>query len=143
MSPDRGGAFDYLLKLVRWGLGGQHGDGRQFVSWIHDRDFIRAVYWLIDHDLSGPINVASPNPLPNVEFMRELRNAWGRRIGLPTTEWMLELGTFLMRTESELILKSRRVVPSRLLASGFEFQFPNWKSTAIDLGQRSRRTGNT
>lgn len=138
MSPDRGGAFDYLLRLVRWGLGGQHGDGRQFVSWIHDRDFIRAVYWLIDHDLAGPVNLASPNPLPNAEFMRSLRNAWGCRIGLPATEWMMELGTFLMRTESELVLKSRRVVPSRLLESGFEFQFSTWTEASRDLCDRWR-----
>ncbi|MCX7421837.1 MAG: TIGR01777 family oxidoreductase [Planctomycetia bacterium] len=138
MSPDRGGPFDYLLRLVRYGLGGKHGDGRQFVSWIHDLDFIRAVYWLIDHDLSGPVNLASPNPLSNVEFMRDLRNAWGARIGLPATHWMLEIGTFLMRSESELVLKSRRVVPGRLLASGFEFQFQRWADAAHELCQRMR-----
>src|SRR5206468_7549815 len=78
MSPDRGGVFDVLLGLVRRGLGGRAGHGRQFVSWIHDRDFIRAVYWLIEHEqLSGPVNIASPNPLPNADFMRELRRAWG------------------------------------------------------------------
>ena len=138
MSPDRGGAFDYLLRLVRWGLGGKHGDGRQFVSWIHDRDFVRAIYWLIEHDLSGPINLASPNPLPNVDFMRQLQNAWGIRIGLPATEWMLEVGTFLMRSESELVLKSRRVIPGRLSASGFEFVFPTWAEAAQDLCDRWR-----
>ena len=136
MSPDRGGAFDYLLRLVRYGLGGKHGHGRQFVSWIHELDFIRAVYWLIDHDLSGPVNLASPNPLPNVEFMRDLRHAWGTRIGLPATQWMLEIGTFLFRSESELVLKSRRVVPSRMLASGFEFQFPKWEEAAHNLCHR-------
>ncbi len=140
MSPDRGGAFDYLLRLVRWGMGGKHGDGRQFVSWIHDRDFVRAIYWLFDHDLAGPVNLASPNPLSNIEFMRELRNAWGRRIGLPTTEWMLEVGTFLMRSESELVLKSRRVIPSRLLASGFEFEFSSWAEAAQDLCDRWKGT---
>ncbi|MBC7816838.1 MAG: TIGR01777 family protein [Planctomycetaceae bacterium] len=140
MSPDRGGAFDYLLRLVRWGLGGAHGDGRQFVSWIHDHDFVRAIYWLIDHDLAGPVNLAAPSPLPNIEFMRDLRNAWGSRIGLPATEWMLEVGTFLMRTESELVLKSRRVIPSRLLESGFEFEFPSWKEAAQDLCRRWKGT---
>lgn len=139
MSPGRGGPFDYLLRLVRWGLGGKHGDGRQFVSWIHDCDFVRAISWLIDHkNLSGPVNLASPNPLPNAEFLRDLRHAWGRRIGLPATEWMLELGTFLMRTESELVLKSRRVIPTRLRASGFEFQFPAWADAAQDLCRRWR-----
>lgn len=139
MSPDRGDPFDYLLRLVRWGLGGKHGDGRQFVSWIHDCDFIRAALWLIDHEeLSGPVNLASPNPLPNADFMRDLRNAWGRRIGLPATEWMLELGTCLMRTESELVLKSRRVAPSRLLASGFGFRYSAWTQAAQDLCRRWR-----
>ncbi len=138
MSPDCGGALDYLLRLVRWGLGGKLGDGRQFVSWIQDRDFIRAVYWLIDHDLAGPVNLASPNPLPNAEFMCSLRDAWGCRIGLPTTEWMLEVGTFLMRSESELVLKSRRVIPGRLLGSGFEFEFSAWSEAAQDLCDRWR-----
>ena len=122
MSPDRGGVFDVLVGLVRHGLGGRHGNGRQYMSWIHESDFIRALYWLIDHDeLHGPVNLAAPHPLPNAEFMRALRQAWGARFGLPATTWMLEIGTFLMRSESELVLKSRRVVPGRLLESGFEF----------------------
>jgi NAD dependent epimerase/dehydratase family enzyme len=139
MSPDRGGAFDVLLGLVRWGLGGTNGDGRQFVSWIHERDFVRAVYWLIDHgDLSGPVNVASPNPVPNAEFMRDLRRAWGTRLGLPASRWMLEMGAFFLRTETELILKSRRVVPGRLLETGFTFDFPTWPKAAVDLCRRWR-----
>jgi uncharacterized protein (TIGR01777 family) len=134
MSPDHGGPFDMLLKLVRMGLGGQNGNGRQFVSWIHETDFIRAIYWLIEHEsLSGPVNLAAPNPLPNSDFMRELRRAWGRPFGLPATEWMLEIGAFLLQTETELILKSRRVVPTLLLRTGFEFQFPDWPDAARDL----------
>src|SRR5207253_10592389 len=81
MSPDRGGVFDVLLGLVRRGLGGASGDGRQFVSWIHDLDFVRSIYWLIEHDIAGPVNLAAPNPLPNAEFMRILRSAWGIRLG--------------------------------------------------------------
>lgn len=144
MSPDRGGVFDTLLGLVRRGLGGKVGDGKQFVSWIHDEDFIRAVHWLIANDhLSGPVNLAAPNPLPYAEFMRDLRTAWGARVALPATRWMLEIGTFLMRTESELVLKSRRVVPTRLLESGFAFHFPTWPEAAADLCRRWRegRTG--
>ena len=134
MSPDRGGIFDVLLGLVRRGLGGQAGDGHQYVSWIHHQDFVQAVYWLIDQDeLEGAVNLAAPNPLPNAEFMRVLRDSWGARLGLPATEWMLEIGTFLLRTETELILKSRRVIPSRLLNSGFTFQFPAWPEAARDL----------
>ena len=139
LSPDRGGIFDTLLSLVRHGLGGRSGDGRQFVSWLHDLDFVRAVYWLIEHDeLEGPVNLAAPNPEPNAEFMRSLREAWGIRLGLPATAWMLELGAFFLQTETELILKSRRVVPSRLLPSGFTFQFPTWPEAARDLCNRWR-----
>jgi uncharacterized protein (TIGR01777 family) len=139
MSPDRGGIFATLLGLVRLGLGGRAGDGRQFISWIHEQDFVRIVRRLIaDESFSGPVNVCSPGPLPNAEFMRELRRAWGIPIGLPASRWMLEVGTFLMRTETELILKSRRVIPSRLLQNGFEFQFPNWPAAAGDLCRRYR-----
>jgi uncharacterized protein (TIGR01777 family) len=134
MSPDPGGVFSVLSRLVRWGLGGANGDGRQYVSWIHEVDFIRAVYSLIDHEeLRGPVNLASPEPLPNPDFMRVLRKAWGKRWGLPAKRWMLELGAFFLRTESELILKSRRVVPGLLLQSGFKFMFPTWAEAAADL----------
>ena len=134
MSPDPDGIFDTLLGLVRRGLGGTAGDGRQFISWIHHADFVRAVRWLIVHEeLDGVVNVCSPNPLPNREFMRVLREAAGASIGLPANRWMLELGALFMRTETELILKSRRVVPTRLLESGFEFEFPDWRDAAYDL----------
>jgi hypothetical protein len=131
-----------LLKIVRYGLGGRSGDGRQYVSWIHDQDFIRCVFWLIDHEeMEGRVNLTSPTPLTNTEFMRALRAAWGIRFGLPATEWMLEIGAFLLRTETELILKSRRVVPRRLLESGFVFQFPFWEKAALDLCSRWRKLG--
>jgi uncharacterized protein (TIGR01777 family) len=142
MSPAPGGVFDVLLGLVRWRLGGASGDGRQYVSWIHDRDFIRAIAWLIDHpELEGPINLASPNPVPNAEFMRTFRSAWGVRFGLPAARWMLEIGAFFLGTETELVLKSRRVVPGRLLQSGFVFQFPTWAEAAADLCRRRGRAG--
>jgi uncharacterized protein (TIGR01777 family) len=139
MSPDRDGIFDTLLGLVRKGLGGTAADGQQYISWIHERDFIRSVYWLIEHEeLSGPINLASPHPLMNKDFMRILRDAAGVSIGLPAMKWMLEIGAVLMRTETELILKSRRVVPKRLTDSGFEFEFPHWEQAARDLCRRWR-----
>ncbi len=138
MSPDRGGVFAHLLGVVRFGLGGPTGSGKQFMSWIHEYDFVRAVRFLIENEnLSGAVNVCSPNPLPNSDFMRELRRAWGMRFGLPARKWMLEIGTFLLRSESELVLKSRRVVPRRLLDAGFEFQYPNWREAARDLCHRS------
>jgi uncharacterized protein (TIGR01777 family) len=137
MSPDHGGVFDVLLRLVRLGLGGRAGNGRQYVSWIHDQDFFRAIVWLIEHEeLAGPVNLAAPNPVPNAEFMRDLRQAWGKSFGLPASKWMLEVGAFFLRTETELILKSRRVVPGRLLESGFVFDFPNWPDAARDLCRR-------
>lgn len=139
LSPDRGGVFDVLLGLVRWGLGGTAGNGRQYVSWIHDDDFIRSISWLIEHaEMDGAVNLAAPNPVPNAEFMRTLRQAWGVRFGLPAARWMLELGALLLRTETELILKSRRVIPGRLLQAGFTFQFPDWSAAARDLCRRWR-----
>lgn len=139
MSPERGGVFDALISLVRRGLGGPAGDGRQFVSWIHDQDFVAVIRWLIDHDaIDGVVNVAAPGPLPNAAFMSALRRAAGVSFGLPATRWMLEIGAVFMRTETELLLKSRRVVPGRLLEQGFEFRFPAWPAAARDLCDRWR-----
>lgn len=139
MSPDRGSAFDILLRLVRYGLGGTVGSGNQYVSWIHGVDFVQAIRWIIGHDsIEGPVNMAAPHSAQNADFMRALRQAWGIPIGMPAPAWMLEIGSFLMRTESELVLKSRRVVPTRLLESGFTFQFPSWPEAARDLCQRWR-----
>jgi uncharacterized protein (TIGR01777 family) len=138
-SPDPGGVFDVFLALVRHGLGGTNGPGNQFVSWIHDGDFIRAIEFLIAaQNFAGVVNLASPNPLPNREFLRALRESWGTRIGLPTTSWMIEIGAFLMRTESELVLKSRQVVPGRLLGAGFHFTFSHWPAAARELVSRWR-----
>jgi uncharacterized protein (TIGR01777 family) len=138
-SPDRGGVFDVFLRLVRFGLGGAQGPGNQFVSWIHEADFARALEWPIAREeFTGTVNVVAPNPLPNRDFMRALREAWGAHAGLPAPRWMLETGTFLMRTESELVLKSRRVMASRLHDSGFRFLFPEWPEAARDLVNRWR-----
>ena len=124
---------------MRLGLGGRVGDGRQYVSWIHEADFIRAVYWLIERQhLEDVVNLAAPNPLPQSEFMAILRQAWGIPFGLSGTKWMLEIAAFFHRTESELILKSRRVVPRRLLEDGFTFQVPDWPAAAKELCQRRR-----
>jgi hypothetical protein len=139
MSPDRGGIFDTLLRLVRFGLGGAAGSGQQFISWIHDADFVSALEFLMTHnELDGCVNVSSPNPLPNREFMKALRQVWGTRIGLPAANWMLEIGTFFLRTETELVLKSRRVIPGRLVEAGFQFQFPDWIAATRDLVARWR-----
>jgi uncharacterized protein (TIGR01777 family) len=137
MSYDKESIFDYLLWLVRMGIGGTAGSGNQYISWIHYEDFINAVKFLIENDqMSGAVNLASPNPLPNRDFMLLLRQAWGQRIALPVYEWMLEVGAVFLRTESELVLKSRRVVPGRLLEAGFKFQYPNWEEASKDLCAR-------
>jgi uncharacterized protein (TIGR01777 family) len=134
MSPDPGGVFATLSRLVKLGLGGRHGNGRQFMSWIHEEDFVRAIEMILENDsINGPINLCSPNPLPDVEFMAALREAWGIPLGLPATNWMLEVGAFFLRTETELILKSRRVIPGLLLNLGFEFRFPHWHVAAGNL----------
>ena len=140
MSPDRGGVFDALLGLVRFGLGGRFGSGEQYISWIHERDFVRAIEFVIANErISGVVNVAAPNPQPNTEFMRNLRAAWGIQFGIPIPKSMLEVGAVFLRTETELVLKSRRVVPGRLLDDGFRFEFPEWPAAAVELVQRWRK----
>ena len=140
MSPDRGGVFDALLGLVRFGLGGRFGSGEQYISWIHERDFVRAIEFVIANErISGVVNVAAPNPQPNTEFIRNLRAAWGIQFGIPIPKSMLEVGAVFLRTETELVLKSRRVVPGRLLDDGFRFEFPEWPAAAVELVQRWRK----
>jgi len=129
------GVFPVLRRLARFGLGGKMASGRQFVSWIHEDDFSRAIAWIIDHDdITGPVNLAAPNPLTNAEMMRLVRKSFGAPFGLPAAQWMLEIGAFFLRTETELIIKSRRVVPGKLLASGFQFHFPQLEDALRNLG---------
>ncbi|MEE1821944.1 TIGR01777 family oxidoreductase [Streptomyces sp. BE20] len=140
MSPDRGGAFEQLVRLARTGFGGPIDGGTQYMSWIHDRDLVRAVRFLIERDdLEGPVNLAAPAPLSQRAFMRALRRAKGVPIGLPATRWMAEVGAFALRSDTELLLKSRAVVPGRLLDAGFGFEHPHWSAAAGDLVRRMRR----
>jgi uncharacterized protein (TIGR01777 family) len=136
-GPGEGGVFEAFRRVVALGLGGTLGRGSQFVSWIHVRDFCRAVQFIMEDDrpnpLQGPVNVASPHPVTNRQFMRIFRQACHKRLGLPATRWLLEIGAFFLRTETELLLKSRQVVPGRLLASGFQFEFPDLKSALEDV----------
>jgi uncharacterized protein len=141
MGAERGGAFRALLRHVRLGFG-RFGDGRQYVSWIHARDFVRAVEWLLeDESVEGAVNLAAPSPLPMSEFLRDLAGAAGRRLMLPLKPWMVKVGAFLWRTEPELVLKSRRVIPTRLLERGFTFAFPRWPQAARDLVSQWRGGG--
>ncbi|MFE9408591.1 TIGR01777 family oxidoreductase [Streptomyces sp. NPDC006704] len=139
MSPDRGGVFDVLSKLARLGLGGPVAGGAQYVSWIHDHDFVRALRFLVERDdITGPVNLAAPAPLSQRAFMRALRAARGIPVGLPATRWMAGLGAFALRSDTELLLKSRRVVPGRLLDAGFTFAYPEWPGAVADLVARAR-----
>lgn len=143
MSPDDGGVFSVFSRLARFGLGGTQGPGTQYVSWMHDADYCRAAELLLEHPeiadaTQGAVNMTAPEPLPNRDFFRILRQAWGMPIGFPAATWMLEIGARLMKTETELILKSRRIVPGVLSRSGFEFQFPTWAAAAKDLVARMR-----
>lgn len=141
-SPVPGNAFAVFSNLVRLSLGGAQGNGQQFVSWIHEDDFARAVDFLIKReDIAGAVNIAAPNPLPNRAFMAALREAWNVPNGIPTPAPLLEIGAFVLRTETELVLKSRRVVPGRLLDAGFEFHFTEWSAAAEDLVRKWRSLG--
>jgi len=134
MDPSPDGVFDVLRGLAKWRLGGFQGNGRQRVSWIHIDDFCRAMDFILDDDaLEGPVNVCSPNPVTNRDFMRGLRQACGVSWGLPAMAWMLEVGAVFMRTETELLLKSRWVVPTRLQQAGFTFEHPTWPEAAVHL----------
>ncbi len=139
LAPGKGGVFREFRRLARFGLGGSIAGGNQFMSWVHGDDFCRAVEWLIERDdLTGPVNVAAPNPVTEREMMRIIRKECGAPfgLGLPATRRMLEVAAFLHRTEAELIIKSRRVVPGRLLASGFQFHFPNMQDAVREIEQR-------
>ncbi|MEV4053207.1 DUF1731 domain-containing protein [Amycolatopsis sp. NPDC049688] len=141
MSPEPGGAFPMLLRLAGLGLGGPVAGGTQYMSWIHDADLIRAIGFLVERDdLRGPVNLAAPEPLPYRDFLRILRTAAGIPVGLPATKWMAEIGAFVLRSDTELLLKSRRVVPGKLLEAGFEFTHPQWPAAAEALVQQSRRS---
>lgn len=131
--------FPALRRLVRSGLGGKMGSGRQYVSWIHQEDYCRAVEWILAHDdISGPVNIAAPNPLTNADMMRTFREVCRMPIGLPAALWMLEIGAFFLRTETELIIKSRRVIPGRLSKGGFQFRYAFIRDAFEDLCHQSK-----
>lgn len=139
MSPIPDSVFGVLARLARKGVGGRLGDGRQYVSWVHELDFARALEFLLDSDLEGPVNIAAPNPLPQADFARQLREALGVHFAPSAPRWALEIGAKFMSTDTELILKSRRVIPTRLLEAGFEFKHPQWAEAARDLVQEMRK----
>ncbi len=134
MSPDKGGVYSVLARLARFGLGGPHAGGLQYISWIHGEDFVRAVLFLLEReDLEGAVKLAAPGPLPQRDFMSALRDAVRQPLALPAAKWMLEVGAFFLRTDTKLLLKSRRVLPARLEEAGFAFSFPTWPEAAAQL----------
>lgn len=134
MGHERGGAFGILRRLARLGLGGPIAGGRMQMSWIHERDFARAVELLLDDDgVEGVVNLAAPTPLPQREFMAALRAALRVPFGLPQPAWLVRMGAALLSTDAELVLKSRSVVSTRLAEAGFAFEFPTWPEAAADL----------
>lgn len=137
ISPKKKGYFDILRSLAKRGMGGPVAGGKQYVSWIHYIDFIRAIECIISHkEISGIINVGSPHPLPQKELMSKLRSVCGINFCFPITKWMSEIGALFMKTDTELVLKSRMVVPKRLLSYGFRFKYPHWEDALSDMKKR-------
>lgn len=128
IEDEPGTVFDILRKLAKFGLGGQLGNGQQMVSWVHMDDYCSIVEWLIKNkELTGSVNVASPEPVTNAEMMRRFRKLAGMPIGLPAMRWMVEIGAFVMRTEAELIMDNLWVVPTKLDTEGYLFKQPEMK----------------
>ncbi|WP_294298852.1 TIGR01777 family oxidoreductase [uncultured Chryseobacterium sp.] len=131
---NNGGAFPKLKTLTKFGLGGKQGRGNQKVSWIHIHDFCKAVEFVIAHkNIAGPVNVTAPDPLSNERFMKELRRKMKIPFGLNAPVWQLEIASVVLRTETELLLKSRNVSPDKLLKNGFEFTYPKLETALKDL----------
>jgi uncharacterized protein (TIGR01777 family) len=120
-----GGILIPYFNLLKFGLGGKQGSGKQMYSWVHVEDTCRMIEWIDDHQqIEGTYNCCSPNPVTNKTFMKLLRKTTGNTFGLPAYEWMLKIGALLIGTETELVLKSRWVVPTKILQTGFIFKYP-------------------
>ena len=134
MDLNPGGAFDIFAKLSRLGLGGPIAGGKQMVSWVHKSDFVSAIDFILQNDaIKGPVNLCSPHPISQGEFMKTLRETIGVKFGLPSAKWMIELSSYFIGIDSELSLKSRYVIPKVLMDHKYSFQFPDWKKAAEDL----------
>lgn len=132
-----GGAFLPLKKLTQLGLGGKNGNGQQFISWIHEKDFARAIDFIYENHLTDVVNIVSPKPIRNKDFMKQLQKSNGMPFGLPISEKLLKIGAKLINTETELVLKSRNVIPKRLIENGFTFEYNHLASTFSDLLNKS------
>lgn len=128
------GAFPRLLTLAKCGLGGKQGDGKQYVSWVHEQDAARCTEWLMrKEDLNGVVNCTAPDPVINEQFMSVIRHEAGLAFGLPSPALLLKIGAKVIGTETELILKSRWVLPKRLLDNGYPFLFAEIAPAIHDL----------
>jgi uncharacterized protein (TIGR01777 family) len=128
------GVFPRLKNLVKFGLGGKQGNGKQMVSWIHEKDVSGIAEWIATHpELQGTFNCTSPLPITNTEMMQVILKAFGISFGLPSPRLLLEIGALLIGTETELILKSRWVLPERILQSGYQFKFPEMGAAVNDI----------
>ena len=129
----KGGAFIPLKRLTQVGFGGKNGSGNQFVSFIHEDDFARAIEFIVEKEMIGTVNVVAPNPVKNKDFMKQLRKEVGIPIGLPLSKTLLKFGAKIIKTEPELVLKSRNVIPKRLINNGFEFKQETIEKTLKSL----------
>ena len=135
-----GGILIPYFNLLKFGLGGKQGSGKQMYSWVHIEDTCRMIEWVWDHkELSGTYNCSSPNPVTNAEFMRIFRMVTGHIFGLPAYKWMLQIGAPFIGTEIELVLKSRWVIPTKILETGFTFKFPLLENALGDIIKRVPR----
>jgi uncharacterized protein len=135
-----GGVMVPYLNLLKFGLGGKQGNGKQMCSWVHIEDVCATIAWMMDHSsMEGTYNCTAPQPLNNIQFMKTLRDATGHFFGLPAYEWMLNLGTRFIGTEKELILKSRWVLPTKLLESGYHFHYPDLAAAVKNIIDNTHR----
>ncbi|CAN5553430.1 TIGR01777 family oxidoreductase [soil metagenome] len=138
-----GGVMKPFVNLVRFGLGGVQGNGKQMFSWIHIKDLFNIILFFISHkEVQGIFNVSAPKPVDNKTFMKELRNSMNVKIGLPSPSWLLKVGAIIIRTETELILKSRWVIPEKLVNAGYEFKYPDIRSAISEILSSDNNAGN-
>lgn len=128
-----GGAFIPLKRLTKLGLGGKNGSGNQYISWIHEKDFARAIDFIYQYKMTDLVNVVSPKPIKNNDFMKKLQKAVGISFGLPISKSLLNFGAKIIKTEPELVLKSRNVIPKKLMEKGFTFEFSDIEKTFNNL----------
>lgn len=132
----KGGVLQRLLQIGRFGLAGTCGRGNQKVSWVHETDFLNMMLFALKNEqIEGTYNCTSPHPVRNGYFMRAIREAAHFPFAIPLKKWMLDIGARIMGTEVELLLKSRNVVPKKMLEAGFKFRFPYVTSALKDLVQ--------